>query len=233
MQTALYSIQAASWPTQGRHILARFDDESIHVYQAYRPAIAEYAVANQQFGGEFSYSRMSWIKPNFLWMMYRCGWAIKEGQERVLAVRLRRAFFDELLGQVVPSGYDPERFRAPEQWKHAVANSNVRLQWDPDHDPAGRPLTRRAVQLGLRGEALRRYGSSEILSVEDITPFVAEQREHLQPGFRQLLTPLESVYAPEPDAAKAVGIDCTALEGSTDSNIPLPGGQRERALGSP
>ena len=35
-----------------------------------------------------------------------------------------------------------------------MAASEVRLQWDPDHDPHGRPLARRALQLGLRGEAL-------------------------------------------------------------------------------
>ena len=36
---------------------------------------------------------MSWIKPNFLWKMYRCGWATKEGQEIVLAVWIASAAF--------------------------------------------------------------------------------------------------------------------------------------------
>ncbi|MFT5999906.1 MAG: hypothetical protein ACI81P_002365 [Neolewinella sp.] len=41
-------------------------------------------MAHQQLGGPaFSYQRMSWIKPNFLWMMYRCGWAKKQDQERL------------------------------------------------------------------------------------------------------------------------------------------------------
>jgi hypothetical protein len=47
-----YENQARSWPRQGRHILAHYDDDSIHVYQAYRPAIASWAVENQRFGGE-------------------------------------------------------------------------------------------------------------------------------------------------------------------------------------
>ena len=39
------------------------------------------------FGGDhFSLNRMSWVKPNFLWMMYRSGWGQKEGQVVVLAV---------------------------------------------------------------------------------------------------------------------------------------------------
>ena len=37
------------WPREGKHILAQYDENSIVVYQAYRPEIAEYAVANQRF----------------------------------------------------------------------------------------------------------------------------------------------------------------------------------------
>ena len=65
----------------GRHVLAQYDAETVVVYQAYRPSIGAFAATHGYFGGGFSPSRMSWIKPNFLWMMYRCGWATKEGQE--------------------------------------------------------------------------------------------------------------------------------------------------------
>jgi len=207
MKTQNYLEQVRSWPNTGRHILAQFDETSIYVYQAYRPSIAEYAVANQRFGGEFSYSRMSWIKPNFLWMMYRAGWATKEGQERILAIRLRRIFFDELLRSSVRSSRDPERFDSEESWRLAVAESDVRLQWDPDHDPSGRALERRAVQIGIRGEMLRRYGEREVLSITDITDFVATQRRHVEDDVSLLEVPSESVYVPEAIAARTVGID--------------------------
>jgi hypothetical protein len=69
-----YLDQQQRWPSSGRHILACFDEESIVVYQAYSPAIGRFAARHGYFGGEFSYSRMSWIKPNFLWMMYRSNW---------------------------------------------------------------------------------------------------------------------------------------------------------------
>jgi len=208
MRHERYLDQASSWPDSGRHILAQFDDDSIIVYQAYRPSIALHAAEHQSFGGEFSYSRMSWIKPNFLWMMYRSGWATKEGQEHILAVRLQRPFFDELLMQVVPSTYDATRFATQEEWKAAVASSDVRLQWDPDHDPTGESLPRRAVQLGLRGETLRRYGKEAVLGIEDITGFVATQREHATGDFSQLLIPSERVYVPSNHAAALrVGID--------------------------
>ena len=200
MITEPYLQQLPHWPTAGRHVLAHYDDASLIVYQAYRPAIADFAVKHQRFGGEFSYNRMSWIKPNFLWMMFRAGWATKEGQERILAVRLQRAFFDEVLRDAVPSSFDPARHASHDDWKTAVEHSDVRLQWDPDHDPLGRPLERRAVQLGLRGRALRRYGEEALLGIDDITPFVIAQRAHLRDGFAGLVMPRERVY-PMPAAA--------------------------------
>lgn len=208
MRLQRYLDQVRDWPQSGRHIMAQFDAESIYVYQAYRPSIARFAVEHQRFGGDFSFSRMSWIKPNFLWMMYRSGWATKDGQEHILAVRLRRRFFDELLQLVVPSNFDSRCFATLEEWKAAVAVSDVRLQWDPDHDPAGRPIERRAVQLGLRGSALRRFGEQELISIEDITRFVAEQRQHVTGAFAELHTPQERIYYPSDHAAaNMVGIE--------------------------
>ncbi|MGB8356733.1 MAG: DUF4291 domain-containing protein [Chthoniobacteraceae bacterium] len=208
MDTRLYSEQLSQWPKSGRHILAQFDADSIHVYQAYNPRIAKHTTDNQCFGGDFSYSRMSWIKPNFLWMMYRSGWASKEGQERILAIRLKRSFFDELLKLVVPSTFDSSRFKSYKDWQDAVTSSDVRLQWDPDHDPQGRPLERRAVQLGIRGVTLRRYGEQELLGIEDITGFVVEQRENLQNSFDKLCLPEERIYHPaDQEAIIAAGIE--------------------------
>ena len=93
-------------PGKGQHILAQQADETIIVYQAYSNAIAGYAVKNQKFGGDsFSFNRMTWIKPNFLWMMYRCGWAMKENQERVLAITISKNFFDEILSKAVYSSF--------------------------------------------------------------------------------------------------------------------------------
>jgi len=170
-------------------VLAQFDDDSVVVYQAYRPAIGRFAAEHGYFGGEFSLSRMSWIKPNFLWMMYRCGWATKEGQEVVLAIWLARAAFDEILSLAVPSSYWPHRYPDHDAWQRALTHSEVRLQWDPDHGPAGQALERRAVQLGLRGEVLANYSREWVRRIEDITPFVREQH-----GRAALETPREEVY---------------------------------------
>jgi hypothetical protein len=201
--TLPYLEQATLWPSSGRHVLAHFDEEFVVVYQAYRPSIADYALEHGQFGGpDFSWSRMSWIKPNFLWMMFRSGWATKPGQERVLGLRIRRTFFDELLAGAVLSSHDEARYPSRSAWESAIAASSIRLQWDPDHDPAGTPLVRRALQLGLRGDVLRRFGTTELVEVIDMSQLIAEQCEnsmsHRHPFLR---TPQERVYVPQQRAA--------------------------------
>lgn len=203
-----YLEQLPTWATTGKHILAIHDDDTIFVYQAYRPSIAKYAIKHQQFGGDFKLSRMSWIKPNFLWMMYRCGWATKEGQEFVLGVRLKKAFFDEILRSAVVSHFDESQYPSREAWQQAVDNSDVRLQWDPDHDPLGKKVERRAVQLGLRGDILKRYATEECLEIVDMTPFVNEQRENLGDDFANLWLPKETIYLPNDERAiQAVGLN--------------------------
>jgi hypothetical protein len=202
--TENYAEQARAWPKAGRHILAQYDDSTIIVYQAYRAAIGRYAAEHGKFGGEFSYSRMSWVKPNFLWMMYRSGWGTKENQEVTLALRLRRAFFESVVAQAVPSSWDREQFASEQEWSDAVARSSVRLQWDPDHDPSGAKLERRAIQLGFRGAVLEAFGQQELVEVIDVSEFVAEQRSRLaSSGESTILTPRERVYRPADVAVAA------------------------------
>lgn len=173
------------------------------VYQAYRPAIANFAVENGYFGGEFKCDRMSWIKPNFLWMMYRSGWGTKPGQEVTLAIRLKRSAFNKILANAVHSRFLPDVYGSKTEWQEAVKNSPVRLQWDPDRDPVGSRLERRAIQLGLRGEFLQQYATDWLLSLEDISTFVQQQRQNRNDGWKQLQTPRESVYpVNDPEVAK-------------------------------
>jgi hypothetical protein len=209
LPTELYLAQCARWPANGRHILAHYDAETIVVYQAYRQDIGAFALANGFLGGDFSYGRMSWIKPNFLWMMFRSGWGSKENQELTLGLRLRRTAFDRILSQAVASSFAQSGAADENAWKATVATSGVRLQWDPDHDPAGAPLARRAIQLGLRGVALADFGKRDLLEVIDMTAFVAAQRMNSSgPRVDHLRMPVERVYYPtDPAIARHLKLD--------------------------
>lgn len=208
--TESYLTQTARWPSLGQHILAQFDETSIVVYQAYHSSIGHFAASHGYFGSSFSFTRMSWIKPNFLWMMFRSGWGSKEGQEVVLAIWLRRAAFDSILAQAVHSTFHKESHSSAAEWKLAVEQSEVRMQWDPDHDPSGAKVERRAIQLGLRGSTLSQHAHEWILDVQDISSFVRQQRQHLQLPYSQLITPRETVY-PVADANIAARLGVSTI----------------------
>ncbi|MBB5956333.1 hypothetical protein FHS29_002919 [Saccharothrix tamanrassetensis] len=153
-----------------KEIRADYDDRHITVYQAYNAAIADAAVAAGTFVPPFRAGRMTWIKPSFRWMVYRCGWASKPDQERVLAVRMTREGFDRAVREAVPSSEGVGR--KPE----------VRVQWDPERDLHHRPLDHRSIQLGLAGTASERYVREWIVGITDITPLVREIHGHVRAG---------------------------------------------------
>jgi hypothetical protein len=201
-----YVDQMRTWPAEGRHVLAQYDNDGIFVYQAYRPGIGNFAAGNQYFGGEFSYSRMSWIKTSFLWMMYRSGWGTKSGQEVVLAIRLKRSFFDMILENAVASTNSLQM--NSNDWDLKIAESDVRLQWDPDHDPHGKPQERRAIQLGLRRKFLEPFKGEGILAIHDISNFVSEQRSRLEQGLiAEIEIPVETVYPVAERSRLSLGMD--------------------------
>lgn len=193
LQTTLYSEYESDLPQEGNWILGQEDGDSIYVYQAYNDSIANYALEHQRFGGSaYSFSRMTWIKPNFLWMMYRAGWATKVNQERILAIKMTKAGFLNLLDEGVYSSYQNEIYANRDLWKDELAKSEVRIQWDPDHDPFGEKLSRRAVQIGIKGSRLERFNTEYIREIIDLTEYVKEQREALKSNFNELRVIKES-----------------------------------------
>lgn len=191
----IYIEQIKDWPKSGYHIMAQYDDEKIIVYQSYKKDIGDFAVKNQFFGGNFSLNRMSWIKPNFLWMMYRNGWGTKEEQEVVLAIHLKIEAFNKYLQNAVYSSYSSSLEISEEDWKEQIKTSSVRLQWDPDHDPYGNKLERKAIQIGLRDDFIKSFSKEDILLIEDISDFVKEQYQHVQnQQLENLVVPLEKPF---------------------------------------
>lgn len=149
--------------TPNLEVRADHDDSTIVVYQAFRPEIATAAVGARKFVPPFSLGRMTWIKPSFLWMMERCGWATKPGQEHVLAVRITRAGWEEALANARLS-------------RDTAAKGSVVVQWDPERDVRGGKLAHRSIQVGLGRGIVQRYVDDWTIEIRDVTPLVAELR---------------------------------------------------------
>ncbi|GAA0424683.1 DUF4291 domain-containing protein [Streptomyces luteireticuli] len=164
------------------HIRALHTDSTITVYQAYPPAIGLPAARDGRFPALWKRDRMTWIKPSFLWMMYRCGWGTKEGQETVLAVEITREGFAWALEHACLSHYEPGLHPDRAAWKHRLKQAPARVQWDPERDLHLRPLPHRSLQLGLAGEAAHRYADEWIVSVTDVTALAATVHGRVREG---------------------------------------------------
>jgi hypothetical protein len=179
-----------------KEVRADYDDRHITVYQAYSPAIAEPALAAGRFVPPFRAGRMTWVKPSFLWMMYRCGWGLKEDQERVLAVRITRSGFESALREAVLSS------------DHSAAKPEVRVQWDPERDLHLTALGHRSLQLGLAGQTAHRYVHEWITGLTDVTPLAREAHELVKagsPAEATALLPVERPYPLPADIAEHLG----------------------------
>lgn len=152
-----------------RVIHAAYDDEGVWVYQAFAPRIVQKALEKGTFGEGFKIERMTWIKPSFGWMLYRCGYASKPDQEAVLKIKLSHEGFRAILSRAVPSAFEAALFADQAAWQQAVKTSDVRYQWDPDRTLHLGLMERRAIQLGLSGETVRQYVNDWILSLEEVT----------------------------------------------------------------
>jgi Domain of unknown function (DUF4291) len=197
-------------PAASRHVRAIYTDDSLLVYQAFSPAIADPALGAQSFIAPFSLSRMTWIKPSFLWMMYRSGWATKAGQERVLAIEVSRQGFEWALRHSCLSQYEPAVHSNKQEWAARVAACSVRVQWDPDRDVHLRPQPARAIQVGLSGEALRQYLNSWIRSIRDVTDEAHAVHALIEAGRlgdAQARLPKEACYPLPSDLRSLVGAD--------------------------
>jgi hypothetical protein len=151
-------------------VRAVYTADTITVYQAYNEHIARTAVDQQTFvSPPFKRDRMTWIKPSFLWMMYRAGWGTKENQEHILAIEIKRTGFEWALQNSCLSHFDSSVHTSFEAWQETLKKSPVRIQWDPEKDIFLQPLPYRSIQIGLAGIAVDYYISDWIVKIEDIT----------------------------------------------------------------
>lgn len=162
-------------PKPPKHqIRALHTDTTVTVYQAYTPSLGLPAARDGRFPAAWKRERMTWIKPSFLWMMYRCGWGLKDSQETVLAVEITREGFEWALRHACLSHYVPGFHPDRDTWQRELKRSPARVQWDPERDLRLAPLPYRSLQLGLAGEASRRYADEWTVGIRDVTPLAHE-----------------------------------------------------------
>jgi len=155
-----------------RKVRALWDSATIRVYQAFSCQIADPALTAQTFVEPFGRRRMTWIKPSFLWMMYRSGWGLKDdAQRRILAIDItHEGFLWALQNASLSAGPKLNR------------SCPVRVQWDPDRDIHLRRMSRRTIQVGLSGEAVSRYADEWIVSIHDVTSLAHRLRDSKDPS---------------------------------------------------
>lgn len=168
-------------------IRADYDAHTIVVYQAYTPAIADAALRAGRFVAPFSFHRMTWIKPSFMWLMHRSNWGRKPGQERILAVRMTRAGWEEALSRAVLTTAHPA----------AVAEASVHVQWDPERSSRGAALNHYSIQVGIGRHLIRTFTDEWTVGLTDLTPQVRKAASLAQSGQAakaQRLFPAERAY---------------------------------------
>lgn len=193
-----------------RQIRAAHSGDTVTVYQAYPARVARPALAAGRFVAPFKRDRMTWIKPSFLWMMYRCGWATKPDQEQVLAVEITRAGFEWGLANSCLSHFDRKHHTSSEEWSARLRSSPVRVQWDPERSLRLGALPHRSLQVGLSGAAVARYVDDWIVGLTDVTGLAHTIRDRLQDGDdigAAALLPDERPYPLSVELAATIGAD--------------------------
>lgn len=183
-----------------RQIRAVYNATTIRVYQAYSDAIANAALAKGAFTSPpFKMDRMTWIKPSFLWMMYRAGWGLKDaGQARILAIDISREGLEWALAHSCHSYPDESITR--EEWQRIKKNAPVRIQWDPERDLLLQPQVHRAIQIGLSKQAVDLYVRQWVQQITDVTPLAHKIHAQIILGkleSARALLPVEQPYCDE------------------------------------
>ena len=191
-----------------REIRADFDVTTIVIYQAYSSTIADPVLAAQRFVPPFSYGRMTWIKPSFLWLMERSSWAQKSGQERILGVRIKRSGWEEALSLGVLTEAEPRVYPNYTEWEKRFAQAKVHIQWDPERSLRGNSLLYGSIQVGLSRHIIQRYVEEWTVSIEDLTPKVKKIAMLLRSGREsqaKALLPPERPYPVSPELKHSIG----------------------------
>jgi hypothetical protein len=195
-----------------RQIRALYDDKTITVYQAYNSSIASAAVEHQKLNASPLFiPRMTWIKPSWNWMMYRCGYSYKDAnQSRVLAITMTHEGFLELLRSAGLTTHE-----AGGKVKRQKGQDTVMVQWDPERSVRVGRLGWRSIQIGIPRVVVGKWVDEWIVGIEDVTDKARELKKELDENkdvcLEELavkgLVPVERVFEVPEDVRELLRMD--------------------------
>ena len=189
-------------------IRADYDRDTITVYQAYGKEIAIPALKAKCFQPPFSLNRMTWIKPSFLWIMERSGWATKSNQEHILGIKIKRVSWEKALRAGVLTSFDKRVYGSHTEWQTTFDNAMIHIQWDPERSLRGAKLEHRSIQVGVSRHLIHEYVNDWTVDIKDYTPLAKKISSLCKEGHHdkaKLLLPAERIYPLNDIIKKSIG----------------------------
>lgn len=189
-------------------IRADYKNDTLVVYQAYNKVIATSALENQKFCAPFSFNRMTWIKPSFLWMMERSNYGQKSNQEYTLAIHIKRDAWEKALHKAILTSPEKRVYPNPKSWEKDFENAEIYVQWDPERNIKGTKLNYRSIQVGISRYLIEEFNEEWIVKIEDYTPLVKKIASFTKSGDfdkAKKLLPVEKAYPLSEELARKIG----------------------------
>ena len=116
-----------------------------------------------------------------------------EGYAKVLGIDMDRTFFDGLLNLAQLTHFEEQHVQDKRAWTNMLRQAQVLVQWDPERCLPGNRCRHKAIQMGLRSQALKGYVRS-IKLIEDQTSLIAKIRHAQSREEQESLLPPEMPY---------------------------------------
>lgn len=192
-----------------QEIRADYNRDTITVYQAYGKNIALPAIKNNKFEKPFSFNRMTWIKPSYLWLMERSNWGNKSNQDYILGIKIKRECWEKALSLGVLTDPDKEVYQSGYEWDKLFREAKVHIQWDPERNIHGGKTQVRSIQVGISRYLIEEYNNDWITEIIDLTPLtkkIASLRKLGKYKEAKRLLPNERVYPLPAEIEKVIGV---------------------------
>lgn len=194
---------------QKYEIRASYDERNIAVYAAFDSHIADVAIQQQKLLPPFLLDRMTWIKPSFLWLMYRSEWGTRAGMGRVLQIWIDRKAWEGALREAVLTTPEPHVYPDAKKWRKQLERARVRVQWDPERDLRNVRQDYKSIQVGITPALTGDYAKKWIRRIEDKTDLVQRVGALVAQGKHreaEALLPAERPYVVDAGIRKALGM---------------------------